>query len=172
MNATRLIDRLDAFRTALPALVAKVRDDDARWKPPSGAWSILEIVCHLVDEEVEDFRTRLRLTLDDPQAPWPSIDPEAAALTRRYLDRELQPQVSKWVDERAASVAWLRSLREPVWDRAYQHPRWGPISAGMLLGAWAAHDMLHLRQIAKRQHELAGRDASPYPTGYAGPWGA
>lgn len=172
MNSSALIDRLESFGEVLPRVVAAVGDSDARWKPPGGAWSILEVVCHLVDEETDDFRPRLRLVLDDPSQPWPAIDPEGAAVHRRYNEQNLGERAARLAAERRESVRWLRSLVNPDWPRAYQHPKWGPISAGMLLTSWAAHDLLHLRQIAKRQYELACRDGAPFAANYAGQWTA
>lgn len=171
MDAMRLITRLAAFGTALPAAVAPVDAEDSRWKPPSGAWSILEIVNHLADEEVRDFRTRVELTLRDPALDWPPIDPERWAREERYNEREFSTSVAQFVAERRTSVLWLRSLREPDWTRSHAHPTAGPMTAGSLLGAWAAHDALHLRQIAKRMYELAGRDSGD-SVRYAGEWGA
>lgn len=171
MDAGALIARMEGFAAALPAAVAGVTGADSRWKPPSGAWSILEIVNHLADEEVEDFRRRLELTLRDPSLPWPTIDPEGWAVQRRYNERELHESVDRFVRERRASLEWLRSLREPDWGRTYRHPR-GDLSAGDLMASWAAHDALHLRQIAKRLYELTARDAGRYSAGYAGAWGA
>jgi hypothetical protein len=40
------------------------------------------------------------------------------------------------------------------------------------MASWAAHDALHLRQIAKRLYELTARDAGRYSAGYAGARGA
>jgi hypothetical protein len=54
--------------------------------------------------------------------------------------------------------------------RAYAHPKFGPLHAGMLLASWAAHDTLHARQISRRLHDLAARDAGPYSVSYAGEW--
>jgi hypothetical protein len=172
MEAGALISRLELLPAALPALLAGVPEADARWKPESGAWSILEIVNHLADEEVLDFRARLENTLAEPQRDWVKIDPEGWAREHRYNERDLRDSVRSFVDERGSSVRWLRSLRGADWERAHQHPRFGPMPAGMLLGAWAAHDALHLRQIAKRLYELSARDASPHPVRYAGEWGA
>jgi hypothetical protein len=171
MNPDALIHSLESFAEVLPAAVAGVSDADARVKPASGAWSILEIVCHLLDEEVEDFRPRLRLTLERPHAEWPPIDPEGAARARRYNEQNLAERVHRWVNERRASIVWLRALTTPDWAREHLHPKLGPIPAGMLLAGWAAHDMLHLRQIAKRRFELVARDGAPYSTVYAGDWG-
>ena len=172
MQSEALIRRLEPFSGALGALLSGVTPDEARFRPASGAWSIVEIVNHLVDEEVDDFRARVRSTLEDPSREWPPIDPEGWARDRRYQDRELAASLARFAEERRASVAWLRSLRSPDWTRAAVHPKVGSMHAGMLLASWAAHDALHLRQIAKRLYELAGRDGDPYTTLYAGEWRA
>jgi len=172
MNATMIIDRLERMTTLLPALVAGLPDGDVKFKPPTGAWSILEVVNHLVDEEVLDFRMRLKLTLEQPGTPWPVNDPEGWAIEKKYNEQDLAGSLVRFVTERAASVRWLRGLESPDWNKAYQHPRVGPVPAGMLLASWQAHDALHIRQIAKRMFELASRDAPEYSTRYAGEWGA
>ncbi|MBK7403801.1 MAG: hypothetical protein IPJ41_04000 [Phycisphaerales bacterium] len=64
------------------------------------------------------------------------------------------------------------SLAKVDWNRAYHHPKLGSLRAGDLLAAWAAHDALHLRQIAKRMHELASHDAPGFDAAYAGEWRA
>jgi hypothetical protein len=173
MNAAIVIDRLERFPPVLAGLVGMVSDPQARFKPLSGAWSILEIVCHLGDEEVDDFRTRLRLALDDPKAEWPPIDPEGWARDRGYNQQDLHAALERFTGERAASVAWLRSLRSPDWGATVTRP-FGTMRAGDLLAAWAAHDALHIRQVAKRLYELAGEDGKPegYVVRYAGEWGA
>ena len=73
MNAQRLVDSLERFAGFLPAVLRGVSLEDARWRPADGAWSILEVVTHLADEEVEDFRARLERTLRDPSESWPPL---------------------------------------------------------------------------------------------------
>lgn len=172
MNQARLIGALERFAAAVPAVVRGVSDHDARWKPADGAWSILEIVMHLCDEEVDDFRTRIRLTLEDCSKTWPGIDPPQWAIDRKYNEADLQQAVDRFVRERHFSVEWLRSLGDVDWSKAYTHPKFGPIHAGDLLSAWAAHDALHLRQIAKRMHQLAKVHAGNFKIDYAGEWSA
>lgn len=172
MNAAPIIDRLERMTTLLPSLVAGLPDVDVKFKPPTGAWSILEVVNHLVDEETLDFRMRLKLTLEQPGVTWPPIDPEGLAVEKKYNEQDLAGSLVRFVTERAASVRWLRSLDSPDWNQTYQHPRVGPVAAGMLLASWQAHDALHIRQIAKRLFELASRDAPEFTTKYAGEWSA
>lgn len=182
-DPTPLIDRLERAEHALPAMARIASEPDAKWKPapsdrfPSGAWSILEICCHMLYEETEDFRTRLRLTQEDPAAPWPGWDPEGHAVRERYNEQSLPVVLDAWVRERKATVRWLRELvgsGRADWFVAYNHPRVGPVRAGVLLVGWAAHDALHLRQISKRLFELAERDGKGpgFETDYAGKWGA
>jgi hypothetical protein len=174
----RIIKRLDSTPAAVGAMCSSLAPDEASFKPPSGAWSVLEIVCHLVDEETDDFRARLESTLRDPAAKWPLTDPEGWSIQREYHKQDLAAKLQQFTDQRARTISWLRSLKSPDWQTAYIHPRIGPIRAGELLIAWAAHDALHIRQIAKRLFELAARDgatmdpANPFITRYAGEWGA
>lgn len=172
MNVDRIIAMLERFGRMLPAVVTDIPIEDARWKPPDGAWSILEIVCHLADEEVDDFRTRLRLTLESPGADWPPIDPPAWAIERRYNVQDLAAVTERFVRERQASCQWLRSLGEFDGSVVHVHPKFGAMSVGQLFASWAAHDALHLRQIAKRLHQLAAVHGHPFDTGYAGEWHA
>ncbi len=170
LNAAVLISRLEVFPPLLKSAAALVNPDDARWKPAPEHWSILEICCHLLDEDREDFRIRLESTLNHPKSPWPPLLLDGVSEKRGYLSRDLESTVSEFAAARAINIAWLRSLGAADWSIAHDHPRFGPIRAGDLLAAWAAHDALHLRQIAKRLHGLAGRDAPGFTTRYAGDW--
>lgn len=160
--------RLRAHGVALTALVSDLDPDSARWRPDPGAWSVLEIVNHLADEEAEDFRTRLLSTLADPGRPWPPIDPTGWARERGYQERDLGASLDRFRRERDVSLTALAELSAPDWSRAYDHPLLGPLSAADLLVSWHAHDLLHLRQIASRLFAL-GADSAGSPR-YAGEW--
>ncbi|MBI4011147.1 MAG: DinB family protein, partial [Candidatus Rokubacteria bacterium] len=74
----------------LPALDLLVGDlDDAGWRtrPAPGEWAPLEIVCHLRDEEAEDFGARVRVVVVGRPAFAP-IDPEGWVEARRYRDAD------------------------------------------------------------------------------------
>jgi len=45
----------EVFRT----LLENLSETEYRWREAADKWNILEIVCHLYDEEQEDFRKRL-----------------------------------------------------------------------------------------------------------------
>ncbi len=139
-------------------------------RPSAAEWSVLEIACHLVDEEREDFRARLESTLADPDAAWAPIDPEGWVAARGYAKRDLTAVTKDFVRERARSVAWLRGLGDVDWERTHRRPGLGTLRAGDVLASWVAHDALHLKQLAKRMHQRCRADAAPFSTDYAGPW--
>jgi hypothetical protein len=170
MDAAALIGSLGRFPALLSAATAGLGDEDARRRGPQGQWSVVEIVAHLGDEEAEDFRRRVELTLADPGQAWPGIDPEGASSSRRYRERTLVGELSRFAAERERSLAWLATLDGADWQRTHTHPTIGPLRAGDLLASWAAHDLLHLRQIVKRRYELVCAAAAPCETGYAGSW--
>lgn len=170
MDADRLLSMFESFPPMLRASVQGLGEKEIRWKPESGAWSVLEIVCHVADEEIEDFRPRVLGTLADPSKPWSPIDPEGVAVQRRYNDQDLAEQIDQFAQERCRSVELLRALTEPDWELTYEHSQFGPIRAGDVMVSWVAHDMLHLRQIAKRRFELASDAERGYNTAYAGAW--
>lgn len=170
MNLDAIVGRMAGYPAALRAIVALVSSEDARWRPGPEHWSILEVCCHLLDEEREDFRLRLRSTLEDPKRVWAPLDLTNVATLRDYNARDLGSTIDGFEKERADSIAWLRSLRDVDWSTAYVHPKVGPVRAGELMASWAAHDALHLRQISKRLYELATRDAPGTDAAYAGTW--
>ncbi|MCZ6834947.1 MAG: DinB family protein [Planctomycetota bacterium] len=179
MNADALIASLSRFPETLVSLIRGLVDEEVRWKPTPSQWSILEIVRHLGDEEVDDFRQRLFMTLEDPKASWPTIDPEGWAKERQYNEDDLGPALERFAEERAKSIAMLESAVSGVsgvsggaleWDASHQHASLGEITAGDLLASWTVHDLLHLRQITKCRYQLIKRHAGSFRSGYAGEW--
>jgi hypothetical protein len=169
MDAILLIKSLRRQVAPLGLLLEDVDGEQARWRPEPGRWSILEVAGHLLDEEREDFRARLAFTLRDPELDWPPIDPQGWVESRRYAERDLGQVFQAWREERERSLAWLEGLRNPDWERAHRHPAGFVLRAGDLLAAWAAHDLLHLRQLARLHLLWLQEKARPYSPEYAGP---
>ncbi|MGH2628909.1 MAG: DinB family protein, partial [Anaerolineales bacterium] len=110
MEFPRLLALMERDAERIKLFVEGVSDDQARWKPNPESWSILEVTCHLGDEEREDFRTRLDIILHRPEAPWPPIDPREWVAERKYNERDLGGSLASFLSERRASLEWLRGL--------------------------------------------------------------
>lgn len=170
MQPEILIDRLAAGAATVSALVSGIPAARSAQRSDPQRWSILEILCHLRDEEREDFRPRIEYTLQRPGTSWPGIDPEAWVSERAYAAADPTAVLAEFRAARDKSLRWLRALEQPDWDAAYEHPLLGRLTAGDLLASWAAHDMLHLRQLTGEVFALSGQAAAPHRTDYAGRW--
>lgn len=163
------ISQLRRGPASYEAITQGLDAEEFLWRPGPGKWSVLEVLCHLADEEREDFRKRLDLTLHQPDQPWPGIDPEAWVTERAYQERDPQASLEDFLAERARSLAWLDTLVEPDFERAKQHPALGTMRAGDFLVSWAAHDLLHLRQIVILRLGWMKVAATPFNMDYASP---
>ena len=170
MNPDLLIGRLEAFAYQLRQLVKDLPADQARWRPAEGGLSILEIVGHLCDREVHEFRPRLDLTLTAPERPWPRVETADGLGELNYIERVLEREAERFQRERLKSVQWLKGLGAANWTSTHEDPKLGPGRAGDLLVSWASHDALMTRAIASRTYDLCQRDAPGFTSAYAGEW--
>lgn len=170
MEGSQAADRLAANAEVFRHLLASVPKEQARWKPAPEKWSLLEVICHLADEERDDFRARLRATLQRPPAPWAPIDPVGWAAERRYNDRDLTRSLEEFLRERARTVEWLGGLGDVDLSASCEHPKAGRITAGDLLASWLAHDLIHIRQMTRLHYGYLAARAAPYSLEYAGAW--
>lgn len=164
--ARQLTQQAQTIRT----LVEQATQEQARWKPNAEEWSILEVINHLYDEEREDFRQRIDYLLHKPGEGPPPIDPQGWVTTRAYNERELIPSLQNFLHERDESVAWLHNLCAPNWSASYSHPEGFTLTAYDLLVNWAAHDLLHLRQLIALHYAWHQTQIGDSSLAYAGDW--
>ena len=163
--AKKMADNANTIRQ----MTEGIADEQARWKPDPGAWSILEVVNHLYDEEREDFRVRLDVMLHRPQESLPKWDPVGAVRERDYQSRDFGESVDKYMRERGASIEWLTGLVSPNWEAVYENPNFR-MSAGDMFASWYVHDLLHMRQIVTLQWKYSVIGLMPHSVDYAGAW--
>lgn len=152
------------------AMLNGISQQDAQIKKSPRVWSILEVTCHLYDEEREDFRKRLEFILGDQEGIWPLITPYQWVIVRKYNEQNLNKMKSKFFKEREKSLIWLKTLRNTNWNIRYEYKRGMSRSAGELFASWAAHDNLHIRQLTELRRRLIEQKAKPYKIAYAGDW--
>ena len=164
-----IIDELTRNQRIFEEQLQGIPEPLVLWKPTPKKWCILEIICHLYDEEREDFRARLRHVLQRPHEPMPSIDPQGWVESRQYMQQDFGDKREAFLAERAASITWLRSLNDPAWDNTYEHRTLGALSGKAFLSNWLAHDYIHIRQINRNKMEYLASTSGQDLT-YAGNW--
>ena len=169
MKTDDIIAHLENNRRVFQSLLTDLESEEYHFKPDPASWSILEILCHLVDEEKEDFRARVKNTLLTPEVQPPTLDPVGAVKSRKYAKQVYVERLEAFLTERRISIKWLRSLQDPKWKNVYRHPTAGNLTAYDLLTNWLAHDYHHIRQINRRKYEYL-RKKSKVNLNYAGDW--
>ena len=169
MDAGKTISELGRNKRIFGDLLENITPEVYSWKQTQEKWNLLEIVCHLLDEEREDFGARVKSTLEDPKQSLSPIDPQGWVVSRKYIERDYNETLNTFLDERTKSVKRLEELKSPNWENEHVHPTLGPMTAGKFLTNWLAHDYLHIRQIIKLKYDYlaasVGEDLS-----YAGNW--
>lgn len=152
------------------ALLAGVGQEEAQIKPSKSSWSILEVTCHLYDEEREDFREHLDFILHrQDKDEWHPIAPQAWVKLRKYNQQNFKTTQRKFFSEREKSLTWLKSLKNTNWNITYKS-KFGSMRAGDMFASWVAHDNLHLRQLTELRRAQIERITKPFHIQYAGEW--
>lgn len=151
------------------ALLSGISQKEARIKSNADAWSILEVLCHLYDEEREDFREHLDFILHRQNEEYHVIDPQGWVKSRKYNEQNFKSMQRKFFNEREKSLIWLKGLKNTDWNISHKS-QWGTMRAGEMFASWVAHDNLHIRQLVELRRAYIERITLPYDIQYAGDW--
>jgi hypothetical protein len=169
MEFSKLYQELRNSTEVIRALLSGVTADDGRLRPSERSWSILEVVCHLYDEEREDFREHLDWLLNRQDEEWHQIDPQGWIRERKYNEQDFSGMQQKFFAERTKSLEWLQGLTGANWEMSHTS-QVGTMSAGDMFASWVAHDNLHIRQLVELRRLKIENMTKPYNLEYAGEW--
>jgi len=169
MEYLTLLQEITNSTEIIRTLLAGIPQEDATVKPTPEAWSILEVTCHLHDEEREDFRARLDSILHRPNEPFAMINPQGWVTERKYNEQNFEQMKESFFAERAQSLEWLKGLAGADWETTHTD-EYGSVTAGEMFSCWIAHDNLHIRQLVELRRARIEKITQPYPIEYAGDW--
>ena len=164
-----LYQELATSTEMIRALIKDIGQEQSQAKPDAESWSILEVVCHLHDEEQEDFREHLDFILHRQNEEYHAIDPQGWVMERKYNEQNLLEMQEKFFAERKKSLEWLRTLSGADWETTYTS-QYGSVTAGEMFACWVTHDNLHIRQLVELRRLHIERITKPYDIQYAGDW--
>jgi len=169
MDYQTLYQELANSTEIIRALLKGISQEEARVQPKPEDWSMLEVICHLYDEEREDFRARLKSILTTPNNSFATIDPQGWVTDRKYSEQNFEQKQEAFFAERAKSLEWLKGLANVDWGITHTD-EYGSITAGEMFSNWVAHDNLHIRQLVELRRSYIERITQPYDIEYAGEW--
>ena len=161
MNQSSVIDRYASGGALLKYAVSGLTDEQALAKPGTGAWSIAELVAHLLDSELVHI-DRMKRVIAEENPILVAFD-ENAWIDR--LDSQSMP-VDEAVDLFDRNCRWmarvLRQCTESDFARTGQHTERGPLTLAALLATSVNHTDHHLRFLYAKRANLGVAVAPHY----------
>ena len=135
------IPALQRFLSTVPALIIATPE-------APGKWSIRDVVQHLADSElVGGFRLRMILAHDRPHLV--GYDQDLWASRLRYEEVEVREAYDQFSSLRRSNLRLWQHLNPTDLVRVGIHGERGEESLEHLRRLYAAHDLLHLRQLER-----------------------
>lgn len=164
-----IFQQLETNKRLFYKLLHGVPEAIHRWKPDEKKWCMLEVICHLYDEEREDFRKRIQCIWEAPALAPPPFDPVRYVKERDYMGQNFEKMLQRFMEERQHSLDWLESLNHPDWSAAFEYAPLKGRTARFYITNWLAHDYLHIRQIIRLKYDYLAY-AAEADLAYAGNW--
>lgn len=150
-----LIDRFERGGASLRAVVEGLSEEDLRAKPGPGAWSIRELVIHVLDSDlVAHDRMRRVAGMERPLLLAYDENAYIARLPYDALDLGLVCEV--FGSTRRLMAQLLRALPDDAFAREGVHNERGIVTLGGLVSGYVEHLEHHLR-FAREKRERLGK---------------
>lgn len=141
-----------AVVAATPAALerATAGADEALLRKPEreGKWSVAEVLAHLADSELV-WGYRLRRVLAEERPKIIGYDQDLWADRLRYREARLADSLATFSALRATNLRLVRAATPADLQRVGVHTERGEESVAHMLKLYAAHDLVHLRQIER-----------------------
>ncbi|MBB6048664.1 DinB family protein [Armatimonas rosea] len=137
---------------ATPQVYAKLlegtTDEEADRRPDPDRFSIREAIAHMADWD-EIFRTRGERIRDEEIPLLPGYDEGQLAIERNYAAMPVAESLERFIQSRAALVAFFESLTPEQWERQGNRDEIGRINLSDLSVMILGHDGYHAEQFIR-----------------------
>jgi FMN phosphatase YigB (HAD superfamily) len=128
--------------------------DDTAWSKKTSAQdlSVLELISHLYDVEIEINAPRIELVLSTDNPFVAGVDSDPWIAERQYQTTRSPQVIADFMTQRQYSLDKLESLSAAEWARPAKHSFFGPTTLLELVRFIAIHDIDHIRQVYSMIH--------------------
>jgi len=128
-------------------------EEELRWRPAEGEWSLKEIAAHLRDAE-ELALAQLNAFVSRSPSPLPAWNVDLLPQERDYQGEEMAGLLASFRSMRRETTYLLWGLTEADWGRAAEHPYRGLVTLEEVARELAQHDLEHLWQVRQLKDRL------------------
>jgi hypothetical protein len=148
-----LIDRYAAGGPVLAYAAGGLSPEQEKARPGPGAWSIAEIVAHLVDSDLV-AADRMKRLVAEPEPTLLAFDQDAWVVRLRSQDMQVEEGVNLFVANRHWMTRLLRNCDEADFARAGEHSERGRMTLAEVLTTYVNHLDHHLRFLYAKRANL------------------
>ncbi|MBC7814377.1 MAG: DinB family protein, partial [Burkholderiales bacterium] len=116
-------------------------------RPDPAEWSILQIICHLLESESAVQRPRLQRILNEDNPFLAAPPPPMPDVT--YVEGIGYEIAEQFAAERLQTLTLLQQIEPEQWLRPARHSIFGPTTLLEMAHFTAQHDRLHLNQLCQ-----------------------
>ncbi len=152
LTEARIIALLAGYPAKVYSLVMPLAEEELRWRPQEGEWSLKEVVCHLRDS-AERLGERLQRVATEDNPFLPAFDENALVHELNYQEALLPVVLMRYSEHRQVTLDLLRSLSATAWVRQGTHQERGPQTFREIAETMTNHEVDHLEQMRKLRRE-------------------
>jgi hypothetical protein len=154
-----IIEALRLLPERVSEEVKGASEEELRFRPSEGAWSLKEVIGHVRDfAEIDHDRLCRMIKQESPFLP--GYDQEALVRERNYQEANLQSVVDELASFRRQTVQVLTELVDASWTRTGRHQERGIFSIRQHVDRLVRHEAIHLEHIQALKQQATGRRAA------------
>ena len=153
---------LTATPPAVRAIVEGAAPEAMQFRESAEGWTPHDVLCHIADGEVSDWRPRVGLIMGDGDKRFTPFDRTSGH--RRYGAWTVPALLDEFDRLRDDNLTYLASLNldDERLKRTGIHPEFGTVTLDQLLSTWVVHDLAHINQLTRILLRHRRADVGPW----------
>ena len=153
MDHAALLDAYLVGPDRLRSAVTGLSREQLISRPIAGRWSVLEVVCHLVDTDA-NIAHRLKRVLSEERPVFDRVKPDLMLAALAYHDREVEEEVGLFDLGRRQIARILKASRSEAWERIGIVGDRGDRTVAQMINGAVEHLAHHLGFVIEKRRAL------------------
>jgi DinB superfamily len=153
MDHAALLDAYLGGPDRLRSAVAGLSREQMISRPITGRWSVLEVVCHLVDTDA-NIAHRIKRVLSEERPVFDRVKPELMLAALAYHDRDVEDELGLFDLTRRQIVRILGASPPEAWERTGVVGDRGDRTVGQMINGAVEHLAHHLGFVIEKRRAV------------------